>query len=211
MADDSKALVRQPPPVVRQPPAKKAVRRSSQEYIRQRAALVYTTDPNGMTIEELHRIDEFKHIPLATLQQWSRLEGWTERRKEVFARWRRQAEDRIGTEISRIRLDELRQLEDIRRIAIRKLKRKATKENSWEGVGNLLLKLNDRLEYLAGMIGKEMLPPEENKAEKAADALLKNGLTPAEMEAAIEAILRARVEASGMAVEATEDDEEEEG
>jgi hypothetical protein len=199
VAAKKKALVRQPPPKRAPPPVTKkgngAVRKRNLDFVRQKAGLVYTTDPDGLTVLQLRELEEFKDVPVQTLQKWSQLDNWTSRRKEVFEKWRIAAEDRLGGELARTRIEELRELQDIKRLALGKLKSAATEAKSWEGVAKVLVLINERIEYLAktasDTYGGGPAAPTEGGGE------VKIGLTDVELDAAIDAILKARVEGSG--------------
>lgn len=201
LVEDEPKIVRRPPgAIIRSPPPRRRKvqttdgRTAAFDYLRLKAGLVYTTDPEGLTIPQIHQLEEFSHIPIDTLRNWSRLDNWGPRRKEIFDRWRREAEDRLGGEIARVRLEELRELQDCRRIALLRLKTETLEIKSLEGLLKALVVVGERIEALAKTVGDAhgTRPDEGGVASE-----VKIALTDQELEAAIDAVLQTRIEQSG--------------
>lgn len=171
---------------------------------RQRAMIVYTTDPTGITKEQLRKLPAFQHLSRRQLEDWSMRDGWSEHRKTVLEGWQKRAEQVIGSEICQQRLLEVRELRDIQRMAIGMLKGNIVEVKSWEGLLKAALSLNERLERLSGSVVNELIPRQQ---QDNTTPELKSSLTDEEQKAAIAAVLGVRREAqTKRAEEQTEDD-----
>lgn len=154
-------------------------------WLRQQALLVYTTDPRSLTVEELAKLPQFAHVPPKTIRNWSEADQWTLERERVGRQWRDAIEAKLGSELSIQAAEQLRDLQDIRRIAIGKLKGTALEAKSWEGVLKVLLAADERLETLARNFARDLSPTDESEE-------VKSSLTQTEVEAAVSAILADR-------------------
>lgn len=165
----------------------------ARDRVRREAAILFCTDPEGLTVADLHEDPRFRHIPLKTLQQWCTADGWVERRQSIFDNWRRQVEDRLGSEMAKGRIQEIRELHKIRRMALQKLEGPDVQVKSWEGVVRSLLEVNERLEQLATSVSKELLPGQPHGAIGGQGAM-RSDLSIDEVRAATKEILRLRRE-----------------
>lgn len=157
-------------------------------WLRQQALLVYTTDPRSLTVDALGKLPQFAHVPRKTLKVWADVDQWTKERQRVSRQWREAIEAKLGSELAIQAAEQLRDLQDIRRIAVTKLKGTALEAKSWEGVLKVLLAADERLEVLARNFARDLNPTggEESEPE------VKTNLTVTELEAAVSAILADR-------------------
>jgi hypothetical protein len=152
-------------------------------WIRRQAGIIYCTHAVGLTITELHRTDEFCHLSRATLVDWCREDKWVERREEVYRSWNEQIQKAMSSELVTARVNEFRQLEDIRQQGIAMLKSKLIEAKSFEGLLTALLRCGERIDDLRKLIGQEVQPGAKDE--------VKNDLTDAQIDAAVKAALEA--------------------
>ena len=162
------------------------------EMIRREAGIVFVTDPHGVSIQELVQDPRFAHIPTKTLAYWCNEDKWVERRQAVFERWRKDVEERLGSEMAKSRIAEIRELHNVRKLALQKLYSVATPVKSWEGVAKTLLEINARLEELASSVGREMLPAGGGGGLAPGEANMRSDLSVEEVRAAAREVLRLR-------------------
>jgi hypothetical protein len=167
--------------------------------LRREAGIVFVTDPHGLTLEELKTDPRFKPVSMGLLRHWCAVDKWVERRKEIFDRWKKEVEDRLGSELAKARVSEIRELHNVRRLALEKLYSIDTPTKSWEGVVKALLEVNARLEDLATNVGKEMLPAAT--ARIGSSAAMRTELSIDEIRAATKEVLRLRREALRLEME----------
>lgn len=171
--------------------------RHARDLIRRESAIVFATDPHGLSVAELHTDSRFCTIPLKTLQEWCTEDKWVERRAEVFDNWRKQVEDRLGSEMAKARIAEIREWHRVRAVATKLLDPSNpdwAPPKSWEGVARSLLEVNQRLEELAISVSREMLPGQPGGAY-GADHAMRSELSLEEVRAATREVLRIRREA----------------
>lgn len=181
----------------------KRTSRKHSDMVRREAGIVFVTDPHGVSVSELHQDPRFQSVPLNVLQDWCTEDRWLERRHEVFEKWRHEVEDRLGSEMAKARIAEIRELHKVRKLALEKLYSPATAAKSWEGVARSLLEINARLEELASSVGREVLPSGPNGAP-AIDANMRSDLSIEEVRAASREVLKLRRNAIRAALPSTE-------
>jgi hypothetical protein len=144
-----------PPESTYIPPAPDA---QGTHYPRFAAGMYYTTDLKGATIEQLHRHPMWNRFSIYTLHQWSREDQWVERRRANMERWQRAIEARIGTEVVKARMADLGEVREIYQKMIKKLKGKALKARSYEGMVSALVKLAELMDGWSERLSKEFVP-----------------------------------------------------
>lgn len=134
---------------------------SKNARLRLDAGLVYMTDQEGMSIDDLSKDERFRGVSKRTLERWSKEDRWVERRSEFFEKWAAIARERLGSQLCQLRQQELTQLEEIQMLAMDKIRSELTGPKSWEGVVKVLLDANRRVESLAAAIGTEIMPGQQ--------------------------------------------------
>lgn len=122
------------------------------------AGLVYMTHPTGTTIEELHKDPRFAVVTARTLERWSSDDKWVERRTEFLQAWAEQAKAKLGTELTKARLQEMSDLQEVRLIAMDKIRDEMTAPKSLEGMIKALVEVGKREESVAVGVANEMMP-----------------------------------------------------
>lgn len=126
--------------------------------LRMDAGLVYMTDPDCGSIEQLSTDDRFQSVTKRTLERWCKEDRWVERRQHFLDRWSEHAKERLGSALSRHRTEEFQQLIQVRNLALDKLEDPLLEPKSWEGVAKALIDINRRIENVALSVGNEVLP-----------------------------------------------------
>lgn len=162
------------------------------EMIRREAGIVFVTDPHGIAIPELRKDKRFRHVPLKVLSYWCAKDKWVERRQAVFEKWEKEVEARLGSEMAKARIAEIRELHKVRKLALDKLYSLGTPVKSWEGVVKVLLDVNARLEDLGTSVGKEMMPGGTPHGTAQVEANMRSELSIEEVRAAAREVLKVR-------------------
>lgn len=155
------------------------------------AGLVYMTHPKGMTLEELHADSRFGTVTLRTLERWSSEDKWVERRAEFLQAWAEQAKQKLGSELTKARLQEMKDLQEVRMIAMEKIRDEMTAPKSLEGMIKALVEIGKREEAVSIGVVQEMLPEGSNSRMGIA-AAADHKLTEDERRALTRTILRTR-------------------
>lgn len=129
----------------------------SRERARFEAGIIYTTDPDGVSVPELRKDPRFADIPEKTLYEWSTQDKWVERRKQIFEKIRAKAESKIGSVLVKSRLKEVEELQEVKDIAMGWI-RAGVMPKSLEGLIKALIDLNSRREELSLSIMSEAMP-----------------------------------------------------
>lgn len=153
------------------------------------AGLAYMTHPTGTTIEELHADPRFSVVSKRTLERWSSEDMWVERRTEFLQAWAEQAKQRLGTELTKARMQEMKDLQEVREIAMEKIRDEMTAPKSLEGMIKALVEIGKREEAVAVGVAGEMMPGDTQMGIAAA---AEHKLTEDERRALTKTILRTR-------------------
>jgi hypothetical protein len=129
----------------------------SRERARFEAGIIYTTDPDGLSVPDLRKDPRFADVPEATLYEWSKRDKWVERRKQVFEKIRQKAEAKIGSVLVKARMAEVEELMEVKDIAMTWI-RAGLMPKSLEGLVKALIDLNTRREELSLSIMTEAMP-----------------------------------------------------
>jgi hypothetical protein len=166
------------------------------QYPRFAAGMYYTTDLKGTTIERLKRHPMWSKYSLPTLQMWSREDRWVERRRANMKRWQNAIEARIGTEVVKARMKDLEDMRGIYQKMITKLKGKALKAKSYEGMVSALVKLADLMDGWSERLSKEFVPEAPLGGEDPGISVhrheAKPTISPAEARVAAKAVMQER-------------------
>ena len=131
----------------------------SMRYSRLRASagMTYISHPIGISIEELHRDSRFMSISLRTLERWSQLDRWVERRMAFIEEWKAEARKRLTGQLAQARIEELDSLAEIATIGLQKIREDVVAPKSLEGVMRATI---DALKYkdeLRARIGESVI------------------------------------------------------
>jgi hypothetical protein len=131
----------------------------SNAHIRVLAGIEYATNPDGPSIEQLHRDPRFAQVSVRTLERWSVEDNWTDRRREFVEKWTEYARAQLGTRIAQKRIEDLSLLESLRQDALDKLvdPEEELRPKSWDSVVQVISKLTEQLDGIRRQIGGEML------------------------------------------------------
>lgn len=165
-------------------------------YKRFAAGMYYTTDLQGVTIEQLNRHPMFRDVSFHTLRHWCVEDKWADRRKANLAKWQRAIESKIGTELLKARSKDLVELRGIYNRMITKLKGRALKAKSYEGMVNALTKLADLMDAWSEKISANFVPDVPLESGSVSLGLMAHEtrpkLTTQEARAAAKAVLTQR-------------------
>lgn len=119
--------------------------------LRLEAMAVYLMDMHGCTIEDVHKDDRFKEIPLATMRSWAQVDDWAGKRKLSYVA----LQNRLTAETSKMLTDRL--YHEVQ--SLMTLEKKAdtllinTEPRSWEGVAKIKMEIHARLADIAKLVG----------------------------------------------------------
>lgn len=134
--------------------------------LRRAALLDYVRSDEGLTIRQLHEMPEYAHLAIRTLEKWSTIDRWSERRKAWIEGFLKRAENRLGNDIIQSRIKELRALESIKDA----LDRAGVVQNpdgsvvltlvpkTLEGWARVRLDYGEALERLRAGLGEHIIP-----------------------------------------------------
>ncbi len=77
-------------------------------YLRCLAGTHYVTSREKMTIEQLHEIDLFQHVPLKTLAHWSKEDKWHDNREKFFRALGQDLQERVRRHVGAAKVEQLR-------------------------------------------------------------------------------------------------------
>ena len=178
--------------IKRRPPRTPIVQSNNYQLLRQKAFLVFTTDPHVSHPHDLKKQPEFQNVTKPQLSRWAVEDDWLKEKDLVFDRWRGVVVERIGMEIASMRSKELATMAKIVEIADRKLLKETVKASSWEGVFRARIAASERIEQLTEHQAHDLLPGIGSPTKEPALSFSKE-----ETQAAIAAILKTRREAYG--------------
>jgi hypothetical protein len=115
------------------------------QSLRFSAGMRFVLDLDGMTIEALSNLPEYKHIGKGTIYQWAARDKWTERRSRLFEEVQGRLERRMSATLTEALAKRMEHLIDLQGLAYEKLMSKKTKTGSWESVGHFFLKIGEQL------------------------------------------------------------------
>jgi hypothetical protein len=160
--------------------------------LRAEAGIYYMTHDTP-TLEEMSQDPRFSNVTLKTLERWSKDDQWVERRAAFFQAWKQRANQRLGTELCRLRQRDLADLETVRSLALEKLNDGLLEPKSWEGVAKILLDATEHRDRIAAAIGNELMPGQSEQKQLRPEDV---GATSEELKIAAREILRHRREAT---------------
>jgi hypothetical protein len=170
------------------------------------AGLVYINDVFGnISVSELTEYPEFNGIRVKTLERWAIEDQWSAQRREQQARLKHSIEDRLRNELIELHM---RQLGDMQKVYDRAnlflLSKDGPAPRSFEQLGNLMVKLSERMDTLRIGLLEKLTPapsPDDEDGKKEPKRRMPDEMLPklnkGDALAAAHAILAARQEAAG--------------
>lgn len=131
------------------------------DTLRKNAELIFTSDPSNRNLAELQRDPRFQVVSLATLEQWSREDGWEAKRSAFIETWNKEAQRRLGKKYAAERVNDLSKLERVSAILMEKLMDEALQAKSVEGAANALVNVLKMKDDLLVKVADEILPKQE--------------------------------------------------
>lgn len=121
------------------------------------AGMTYISHPIGISIEELHGDSRFSCVTTRTLERWSRIDRWVERRVAFIEEWKAEARKRLTGQLAQARIEELESLAEIATVGLQKIREDVVAPKSLEGVMRATI---DALKYkdeLRARIGESII------------------------------------------------------
>jgi hypothetical protein len=165
---------------------------SRNPQLRYDAGLAYMTDPQAPSIERLHRDPRFAKVSKRTLERWCKEDQWVERRQAFFEAWANQARERIGSAQAKARVGAIAALDEVKQMALEKLRYDTVEPKSWEGVARVVVETERMTEELRVAVAGELMPPTAAGTVQRQLSAADLNLTPEEVQTAAKAILQQR-------------------
>ncbi len=165
------------------------------DRLRFEAKAIYTTHPDGITVEELANDPRFASVALDTLYNWSRQDGWVEERRRVLQdfgnRLKKDLQKALYSRLAQVRIKQLRTVSKVKQNLLNKLLHADVK--SAEGAAKVVIDLMKHELDLSHSIGQELNPGQVSGG--AIDP--RNALSEAEVLDAARIILKNRRAGAG--------------
>ncbi len=111
------------------------------QFLRFSAGLYYTTDLQGTTMAQMAKHPLFGTVSVDTLANWSTQDRWVDRRRQNLSNWRRTIENKIGSELVKLRTDQLAEMRTVFDKMMGKLTRGRLQAKSYEGMVTAMVRL----------------------------------------------------------------------
>lgn len=102
--------------------------------LRAEVGMVYVSHPTGISIEDLQKDPRFSSVAVRTLERWSKIDQWVERRMNFIEEWKTEARKRLAGQLAQARLDELQTLDEIALSGLQKIREDTVAPKSYEGL-----------------------------------------------------------------------------
>lgn len=142
-------------------------RQAISEQLKQLAGLIYVTDPDGVTIEELATDPRLEGVSPHTLRSWQQAGGWTKKRAQMWKAVENKARQRMTTVLATAQTAALRQFLEVRNVVLAHILGERDKEGNWvimpvapkslEGLIKSLIELTEKQFELTNRVGSEMV------------------------------------------------------
>ena len=137
--------------------ANSAADSGAEGQLRIEAAIAWIIDPSCSTIAEMSRNPKFAgRVTMSRLSEWRGHDRWDALRRKFFAAYLTELTRTAGDEIIAAKRAELRQLRDLREIALEKLRNGTAKPKSWEGVAEAFVKISDRMDNVMDQVSARL-------------------------------------------------------
>jgi hypothetical protein len=133
--------------------------------LRAQAGMTYISHPSGISIEELQRDPRFSVVTTRTLERWSRVDSWVERRIAFIEDWKTEARKRLAGQLAQARIDELQTLDEIVGSGMQKIREDLVAPKSYEGLMRATVEALKYKDELRQRIGETVI---EDAAKDAA-------------------------------------------
>jgi len=130
-------------------------------WLRQLAEVQFITSQEFITLPELAKDPKFKHLHPGTLGNWCAEDLWIDKRKEYFARLKKQLEQKIGTALVRAQYEQLAEMDELAEDIKDKLRNGTIPVRSFEGLVKALLGVEefrraDRIRLAGDMVPESL-------------------------------------------------------
>jgi hypothetical protein len=143
----------------------KVTRALKMAKLRAEAGMTYVSHPTGVSIEELHKDPRFAVVALRTMERWSQLDKWVEKRVSFIEEWKAEARKRLAGQLAQARLDELDTLHEIVFSGMQKIREDLVAPKSYEGLMRATVEALKYKDELRQRIGETVI---EDAAKDAA-------------------------------------------
>lgn len=176
----------------------------SDQALRLKAAMVYTTDLNQCSLADLHEDPRFNHIPITVLRVWHKEDDWEGERKQFLKDFRRNSELKLHDELIQAQVGGLKRMQVLLDMSMEALVGNDAANpttnlemKSFETVGTLAVRLfetlNSAREKMIPLFVQHQTPQQKKpKAEKILPEMPK--LSSAQARAGALAALRVKQE-----------------
>lgn len=168
------------------------VRKLRNARLRGLAQTEYVASPHSPSIEDLHNDSRFKHLHIRTLERWAKQDHWVEKRKQYYEQWTNEVRARLGSQMVKHRVEEIALLNELKAMAMDKLKDEMTLPKSFEGVMKVLVDVIRTSDDLRDKITNELAVGGTTVVEGKVAAPDEIEYDSAELEAAAAALLEKR-------------------
>lgn len=162
-------------------------------WLRNLASLRYTTSQEGISVQQLSKLEPFNLVSLVTLQRWSAEDSWVEARKAYHIGIKQRVESAIGNTMVRTRVAQLKTMTGMFEDACGKLDSSDTRVGTYEGLLMVIIRLADQLDKMREKISSELVPS-SGIGVSAEQRPLKASLSEEEAREASKAVIRMRRE-----------------
>ena len=174
------------------------------EEKRLEALYVYVTDLDKCTLNQLHKDPRFSDIPLDTIIEWSKKDGWSKLRAETTAKIRARLQKQLEismTETLRMELDKLEAM-----IGESELQMGRVAARSWEGVAKIMMSALERKDSIVQRIVAEQVDSvsDEEKVGELPEAVKAGEFNADDFREAAAYLLQKRIERSSEPPESNE-------
>jgi hypothetical protein len=143
----------------------KVTRALKMAKVRAEAGITYVSHPTGISIEELQKDPRFSVVTLRTMERWSQLDKWVEKRVNFIEEWKSEARKRLAGQLAQARLDELDTLHEIVFSGMQKIREDLVAPKSYEGLMRATVEALKYKDELRQRIGETVI---EDAAKDAA-------------------------------------------
>jgi hypothetical protein len=147
-----------------------------------------------MTIGDIAKMPEFADVPMKTLEYWRTTDQWTYKRDRFLDKLNNDMARKVGSKLTQYQIQTMKQVQEIKDIAINKLKSHIVDANSWEGVMNAFLKAVALENDMRASIAEDVTPFQGDGGGLTTPAGIEPDITEVEAQAMITAAIRARRE-----------------
>jgi hypothetical protein len=133
--------------------------------LRAEAGMVYISHPTGVSIDDLQQDARFSTVSLRTLERWSKVDRWVDRRMSFIEDWKTEARKRLAGQLAQARIDELQTLDEIVGSGMQKIREDLVAPKSYEGLMRATVEALKYKDELRQRIGETVI---EDAAKDAA-------------------------------------------